>query len=99
MALVSKDRVATRKGEVTIKGIRLVTYRKLRGLSQAGLAAKATLALADAGDPKGSVSESLVALIETNRRQPSLRNAEALALALDVPLEALADIHAEAVAS
>lgn len=99
MVLVSKDRVPARKGEVTIKGIRLVTYRKLRGLSQAGLAAKATLALAESGDAKGSVSESLVALIETNRRQPSLRNAEALALALDVPLEALADVHVEAVAS
>ena len=102
MAFVSKDGNHTRKGEVTIKGIRLATYRKLRGLSQAGLAAKATLAFAEAGDIRGSVSESLVALIETDRRQPSLRNAEALAAALDIPLEALADVNvpadAEAVA-
>lgn len=93
MTSVSKDAVVTRKGEVTIKGIRLATYRKLRGLSQAGLAAKATLAFAEVGDIRGSVSESLVALIETDRRQPSLRNAEAIAAALDIPLEALADIH------
>jgi transcriptional regulator with XRE-family HTH domain len=92
---VSKG-AATRKGEVYVKPVRLSTFRKLANLSQAGLAAKATLALAEGGDIKGSVSESLVALIETGRRQPSLRNASALATALGVPLDALADVKVPA---
>lgn len=94
MTDVSKTVPMTRKGEASIKGIRLTTFRKVRGLSQAGLAAKATLELREAtDDPDASISESLVALIETNRRQASLRNARALAAALDIPLDALADVR------
>lgn len=81
-----------RKGLVRVKGVRLRAFRDLAKLSQAGLAAKATQHLRDDGDPEGSVSESLIALIETDRRQPSLRNAEAIAKALGVDVEALADI-------
>lgn len=99
---MSKEESPVRKGEVFIKPVRLRVFRELRGLSQAGLAAKATLALREStGNPEASVSESLVALIETDRRQPSLRNAAALARALEVPLEAVADLRsaaAEAVA-
>lgn len=84
-----------RKPRVKIDKDKFRAARIAAGLSQAGLAAKATLAFAEAGDIRGSVSESLVALIETDRRQPSLRNAEALAAALDIPLEALADVRPE----
>lgn len=93
MALVSKDNTPTRKGEAFVKGIRLQAFREVRGHSQAGLAAIATSILRrQSGDPKAGLSESLVALIETDRRQPSIRTAELLAEALDIPLGALADI-------
>lgn len=84
---------------MTVKPATLRAFRKKERLSQAALAARATEWLRehddthyDNEDDKPSVSESLVALIETGRRQPSLRNAEALAAALDVPLDALADV-------
>lgn len=44
---------------------------------------------------ESGVSASLIALIETNRRQPSLPNALALARALGVPLEAFALVHVD----
>lgn len=73
-------------------------FRVKCGLSQAGLAALATIALREqTGDPEASVSESLVALIETGRRQPSLQNAKAFAAAMKISLEAYADIRSEAV--
>ncbi len=84
------------KGEIFIKAATFTAFRSKAGLSQAGLAAKATLAVrASTGDPHASISESLVALIETARRQPSLRNAQAFAVALDVPLDALADVRTQ----
>lgn len=62
----------------------LRAIRKLRGYSQVGLAERVGLV-----DPEAQVSESLVALIETGRRQPSRRNAVAIAKALDVEFGAL----------
>lgn len=58
-------------------------WRKVRGLSQAGLAAAT----------KHQVSEGLIAQIETGRRQPGLSNGKVIAAALDVPLDALAFVH------
>lgn len=98
---MSKGEQSSRKGEVLIKPATAAAFRAKCGLSQAGLAAKATLVLRDqTGDPAASISESLVALIETGRRQPSRRNAEALAAAMGIPVEALATIRSleEAVA-
>jgi transcriptional regulator with XRE-family HTH domain len=98
---MSKGEQSSRKGEVSIKPATAVAFRLKCGLSQAGLAAKATLVLRQqTGDPEAGVSESLVALIETGRRQPSLRNAAALAEAMGIPVEALATIRSveEAVA-
>ncbi|HEX8781365.1 MAG TPA: helix-turn-helix transcriptional regulator [Nocardioides sp.] len=81
-------------GLVTIRPATAIAFRKKCGLSQAGLAAKATVILRErTGDQMASISESLVALIETGRRQPSVRNAEALALAMDITVDALADIR------
>jgi transcriptional regulator with XRE-family HTH domain len=75
------------------------TLRAFRGiargkkLSQSELADLASKALqANTGDPERSISESLIALIETGRRQPSVENAQAIADALGVELEALATI-------
>jgi transcriptional regulator with XRE-family HTH domain len=88
---VSKGEQPSRKGEVFIKPATAAAFRMKCGLSQAGLAAKATLELREAtGDPDASISESLVALIETGRRQPSLRNARALAAAMGISVDALA---------
>lgn len=69
-----------RKGLVSVNPVALKTLRRMSGLSQVALAEKA------------NVSESLVALIETGRRQPSEENAKALATAMDVPVEAFATI-------
>lgn len=82
-----------RKGEAKVRPAAIRAFRKKDKLSQAQLAELATLALQRAtGDPDRGISESLIALIETNRRQPSRENAEAIAAALDVPLEAIGDL-------
>lgn len=82
-----------RKGQVQMRGKTLRGFRTLKGYSQAGTAAKATQELRDlTGDPDASISESLIALIETDRRQPSALNAEAIARALGVQLDWLADV-------
>ena len=44
---------------------------------------------------RAGVSHSLIALIETGDRQPSLRNAIAIAKAFGVPVKAFAVIHAD----
>lgn len=79
-----------------MKGATLRAFRKKERLSQFALAEKATQVLRDRfpdEDPEPSISESLIALIETNRRQPSKRNAEALATALGLDeLDALATV-------
>jgi transcriptional regulator with XRE-family HTH domain len=91
---MSKGEQSSRKGEVFIKPATAAAFRLKCGLSQAGLAAKATLALREqTGDPDAGISESLVALIETGRRQPSLRNATALAAAMGIPVDALATVR------
>lgn len=41
----------------------------------------------------GSVSQTLIAMIETGERQPSRLNAEDIARALDVPLDAIAFVY------
>lgn len=78
----------------------LRAFRKKERMSQAALAAKSTELLRESypDDPDVGLSESLIALIETGRRQPSLRNAEALADALGVELEAIAEVGAAVVA-
>lgn len=84
-----------RKGLVAIRPAALRAFRKKDRLSQSALAIKATeiLRAQYPGDPEARISESLVALIETGRRQPSVRNAEALAAALDLDdVAAIADI-------
>lgn len=82
-----------------MKGATLAALRRKDGLSQERLAVLATTCLRRiTDDPERGISESLIALIETDRRQPSLANAEAIAAALDVPLDAIADITPEAVA-
>ena len=85
-----------RKRQVTIRPPTLRAFRQIRGWSQLRLAEAAT---AIAG-PGVSVSESLIALIETGRRQPSLATAQAIADGLGIPLDALAVVEdgAEAVA-
>lgn len=86
---MSKDTTAKRTlgpRETRIKGATLRAFRRKEGLSQSALAAKATDVLRDRfpDDPDVGVSESLIALIETERRQTSRRNAEAIATALDL---------------
>lgn len=66
------------------KGITLAVIRRCRGLTQPELGEKA------------DVSASLIALIETGRRQPSLDNADAIAKALDVPIDAIFDVNDDA---
>lgn len=93
MSLVSKDG-AVQRGTVYVKPAVAAAFRAKCGLSQAGLAALATIELREQTDnPSASVSESLVALIETGRRQPSLQNAKAFAAAMKIPLEAYADVR------
>lgn len=71
-----------------MKGLTLAAFRRTpkpgypQGWSQAELAARTN----------GAVSESLIALIETDRRQPSIESAEAIAEALGLPLEAICDL-------
>lgn len=84
-----------RKGLVAIRPAALRAFRKKDRLSQSALASKATEILRRQypDDPEARISESLVALIETGRRQPSVRNAEALAAALELEdVAAIADI-------
>lgn len=60
------------------KGLR--AWRKQRGFTQVELAKRV------------GCSETLIALIETGRRQPGIDNAKAIAEALGVDLEAFATI-------
>lgn len=71
---------------MTVLPAALKAWRKERGWSQKDLAFNATEQLAD-GE---SISPTLIALIETGERQPSLRNAEAIAAAFGIDVEALA---------
>lgn len=78
-----------------MRGRTISAFRKIRGLSQFALAEKATAILREAyGDPSKGVSESLIALVETGRRQPSRENGEAIALALGVEFDAIGDVNA-----
>lgn len=61
----------------------LPAWRKVRGLTQEALAIKA------------GCSPTLIALIETGKRQPGLVNAIAIARALEVPLRAFAVVHVD----
>lgn len=83
-----------RKGEVTVRGRTISAFRKIREMSQARLAEVATDHLREStGDPARSISESLIALVETGRRQPSRENGEAIAAALAIPFEAIGDVN------
>lgn len=64
--------------EVRPKALKFV--RNVRGLTQVELAKMV------------GCSETLIALIETGRRQPGIDNAELMAEALDVDLEVFADV-------
>ena len=79
-----------RRREVTVLPEALRQWRKLRGLNQRDLARKAS------EFDGATVSESLIASIETGLRQPSLYNARGIAEALDVPLRAIAIVHVDA---
>lgn len=68
--------------DVTVLPDGMVAWRNERKLSQEALARAA------------KVSEGLVALIETGRRQPTYGNAIRLADALGIPLRAFALVHA-----
>lgn len=61
----------------------LATWRKERGWSQKLLSEKTG----------GTVSPTLIAMIETGDRQPSRLNAEDMAAALGVPLAAIAFVY------
>lgn len=77
-----------------MRGRTIAAFRKIRGLSQAALAEKATQSLRLATDDQArSISESLIALVETGRRQPSRENGEAIASALGVEFDAIGDIN------
>ena len=69
-------RMARQHVTVLPKGLK--AWRNLRNVTQVELA-KAV-----------GCSDTLIALIETGRRQPSIENAEAIAAALGVDLEAFA---------
>lgn len=78
-----------RPREVSVLPQALKAWRKERGWSQKDLAFHATEKLPD-GD---SISPTLIALVETGERQPSLRNAEAIAAAFGIDVAALAVVH------
>ena len=78
-----------RRREVTILPEALRQWRNLRKLNQRDLARKAS------EFDGATVSESLIAAIETGLRQPSLLNAQGIADALSVPLRAIAIVHAK----
>lgn len=63
----------------------LKAWRSERGWSQKELAERA------------GVSPTLIAMIETGERQPSRLNADDIAKALDVPLEAVAFVYPDAI--
>lgn len=71
--------------QVTVNPTALREFRRLCGFSQASLGAAIGL----------GPGSSLIALIETGRRQPGLGNALAIARALDVPLAAFAEAHVD----
>lgn len=76
-----------------MRGRTIAAFRKKDKMSQVALAEKATECLrAATGDHDRGISESLIALVETGRRQPSRENGEAIAAALDIPFEAIGDI-------
>lgn len=70
-----------RRQEVRCLPEALKTWRKQRDMSQKTLAALS------------GVSPTLIAMIETGDRQPSRLNAEDIAKALGVPLEAIAFVY------
>jgi transcriptional regulator with XRE-family HTH domain len=72
-----------RKHQVTVLPAGLREWRKVRGLTQVELAKRA------------GCSDTLVALIETGRRQPGIDNARAIADVLGVPLDAFAVVHGD----
>ena len=72
---------ARNSGDVTVLPKAIKAWRAVRGLSQEGLAAAS------------GVSAGMIALIETGRRQPGIRNLFAIAAALDVDPEVIAVIH------
>jgi transcriptional regulator with XRE-family HTH domain len=72
-----------RQQQVTVLPLGLKAWRKERKFSQGALAERA------------GCSETLIALIETGRRQPGLGNALAIAEALEVPLQAFAVVHVD----
>lgn len=72
-----------RQQQVTVLPGALKAWRRERGLSQSGLAAKCP-----------SLSEGLIAQIETGRRQPGLTNAIELAKGLGLDdVGAIAFVH------
>jgi transcriptional regulator with XRE-family HTH domain len=72
-----------RRKEVTVLPDGLRQWRKVRGKTQETLGIEA------------DCSPTLIALIESGKRQPSLMVALAIASALDVPLTAFAQVHVD----
>lgn len=72
-----------RRREVRVLPAALKAWREQRGLTQKQLAQLTG----------GTVSSALIAMIETGDRQPSRLNAEDIATALNVPLEAIAFVY------
>lgn len=70
-----------RRREVRLLPGALAAWRKEKGFTQKTL-----------GDKSG-VSPTLIAMIETGERQPSRLNADDIAAALDVPLDAIAFVY------
>jgi DNA-binding XRE family transcriptional regulator len=87
----------SKKGQVQTRITSLRWARKtLRNMTQSELAQRATGHLQQAtGDTSRGISESFIALLETDRRDPSLENAVAIAAALDVPVEIVFDVAGE----
>ena len=67
-----------RRQQVTVLPEGLRQWRKVRDITQVELAKRV------------GCSDTLIALIETGRRQPGIENARAIADVLGVPLEAFA---------
>lgn len=80
---MATDRPVLPGRDVTVLPEGLVAWRTERHFTQGTLAREA------------NVSEGLIALIETGKRQPSFGNALAIARALDVPLSAFAIVHVD----
>lgn len=77
------DRPVIHGRDVTVLPEGLSSWRRQRGLTQEGLARLS------------GMSEGLIALIETGRRQPTYGNAVKLANALELPLRAFALVNAD----